>query len=122
MIQKQTVYLPVNTDEPSLVMQEYQREIIVDLVKDVEGYFFTPEKLNEYTQKVIKQALEIAADRAYALIKDHDLYIREYVGTEYSVDIDMSEDSPLQYSCSVITDKESITNTFEEIYRVFSVD
>lgn len=121
MIQKQTVYLPVNTDEPSLIVQEYQREITVDLVKDVEGYFFTPEQLNEYTQKVIKQALEIAAERAYALVKDHDLYIREYVGTEYSVDIDMSEGSPLQYGCSVITDKQSITNTFEETFKKFEI-
>jgi len=86
-----------------------------------EGYFFTPEQLNEYTANVIKQALETAAERAYALVKDHDLYIREYVGTEYSVDIDMSEGSPLQYGCSVITDKQSITNTFEETFKKFEV-
>ena len=32
------------------------------------GYFFTPEQLNEYTANVIKQALETAAERAYALV------------------------------------------------------
>lgn len=116
---KQTVYLPVNGSSILSIIEEGR---LLDNVEEQEGYFFTPEQLNEYTKTVIKQALEIAAERAYALVKDHDLYIREYVGTEYSVDIDMSEDSPLQYGCSVITDKESITNTFEETYRLFSVD
>ena len=77
--------------------------------------------LNQHLKLVITTTLEIAAERAYALVKDHDLYIREYVGTEYSVDIDMSEGSPLQYGCSVITDKESITNTFEETFKKFFV-
>lgn len=107
---KQTVYLPVKV--------EYGLK--TELIQE-EGYFFTPEQLNEYTQSVIKQALETAAEKAYALIKDHDLYIREYVGTGHSVDIDMSESSPLQYGCSVITDKDSITNTFEETFKKFEV-
>lgn len=95
---KSTVYLPVNTDEPSLIVQEYQREITVDLVKDVEGYFFTPEQLNEYTANVIKKALETAAENAESYIFDED-----------------------GETCSEVR-KQSITNTFEEIYRVFSVD
>lgn len=28
-----------------------------------QGFFFTPEQLNEYTQGVIKQALETAAEK-----------------------------------------------------------
>ena len=119
MIQKQTVYLPVELNEETFSVLDEGR--IVNKVVETERIIFTPEQLNEYTQKVIKQALEIAAERAYALVKDHDLYIREYVGTEYSVDIDMSEGSPLQYGCSVITDKQSITNTFEETFKKFFV-
>lgn len=89
---KQTVYLSVNTDDPSLVVQEYQREITVDLVKDVEGYFFTPEQLNEYTTNVIKQALETAAENA------NDMWLRKS-----------------------FIDKQSITNTFDETFKKFEV-
>ena len=117
---KSTVYLPANSDYLTAVCHfEHTEWCHHETVQSKEGYFFTPKQLNEYTSNVIKQALETAADKVYALVKDHDLYIREYVGTEYSVDIDMSEGSPLQYGCSVITDKESITNTFEEIYKLF---
>ena len=56
-----------------------------------EGYFFTPEQLNEYTQSVIKQALETAAEKAELI--PHD------------VDIDL----------------KSITNTFEETFKKFKV-
>lgn len=118
---KQTVYLPVEEDTSDMSVTYWEECTHVAEVKEVEGYFFTQEQLNEYTSKVIKQALETAAERACALVKDHDLYIREYVGTEYSVNIDMSEDSPLQYGCSVITDKQSITNTFEETFKKFEV-
>jgi hypothetical protein len=131
---KQTVYLPVEITEefwkkydsgeerPEYeIVDANNGERIDEWVNEQKGYFFTPEQLNEYTANVVRQALETAANRAYALVKDHDLYIRECVGTKYSVNIDMSEDSPLQYGCSVITDKESITDTFEETYKKFEV-
>lgn len=98
---KQTVYLSINTDEPSLIVQEYQREIIVDLVKDVEGYFFTPKQLNEYTANIIKQALETGAQKA--VIKNE---WEGNTGSEYY---------------DTVVDRQSITNTFEETYQKLKV-
>jgi hypothetical protein len=67
-----------------------------------EGYFFTPEQLNEYTQSVIKQALETAAEKANSFIDgDESVYIQGNVWSE--------------------VDKQSITNTFEETYKKFEV-
>ena len=84
---KQTVYLPV--------------EDFITPVKE-EGYFFTPEQLNEYTQGVIKQALETAADKAE--IEDIGGVGRDGEYHEHN-----------------IVDEKSITNTFEETYKKFEV-
>jgi len=62
-----------------------------------------------------KQLLIEAADKGYALIKDHDGYTREYVTGDYSTEIDMSENSPLKYGCSVIFEKDSILNIINEL-------
>lgn len=104
---------------PIVYVEDEHQEMgnITHWLKKQEGYFFTPEQLNQFISNVIKDTLDTAAEKAYALVKDHDLYVREYVGTKYSIDIDMSEDSPLQYGCSVITDKESITSTFDITYK-----
>lgn len=59
---------------------------------------FTPEQLNEYTQKVIKQALETAAENAEITNK-----------AKFSGDY------------NPVVDDESITNTFKEIFKKFKV-
>lgn len=59
-----------------------------------EGYFFTPEQLNEYTANVIKDALNTAAENAYVDFEDYD---KEFVN------------------------KKSITNTFEETFQKYKV-
>ena len=66
-----------------------------------EGYFFTPEQLNEYTQRVIKQALQTAALKA--VTKDE---WEGNTGSEY---------------CDTVVDSQSITNTFEQIFKQFEV-
>lgn len=55
------------------------------------GYFFTPEQLNEYTANVVRQALETAAEKVELV--PHD------------VDIEL----------------ESITDTFEETFKLYQV-
>lgn len=62
----------------------------------VEGYFFTAEQLNEYTANVIQQALKTAAEKA--------------VMKEYG---DMGD--------AYVLDKQSITGTFEQIFKKFEV-
>ena len=66
-----------------------------------EGYFFTPEQLNKYTQTVIKQALETAAETQ----KETCICERETC-----ICCDKSN-STIQ----------SITNTFEETFKKFEV-
>lgn len=68
-------------------------------LKSQEAFVFTPEQLNEYTANVIKQALETAAENAEITNK-----------AKFSGDY------------NPVVDEESITNTFEEIYRLFYVD
>lgn len=71
---KQTVYLPVeiteefwkkydnNEERPDYELIDANNgERLDEWVNKHEGYFFTPEQLNEYTASVIKQALETAA-------------------------------------------------------------
>lgn len=102
-ITKQTVYLPVN-DEWDVFINDYTlMDINGEYIKNItkkEGYFFTSEQLNEYTQGVIKQTLETAADKA-----EMKLLIDE--------DEDIIEEANI--------DKQSITNTFEETYNKLKV-
>ena len=65
-----------------------------------EGYFFTPEQLNEYTQKAIKQTLKTAAEKAE----------REWCSDGYSTGM-----------WKEVVDKQSITNTFEETFKKFKI-
>lgn len=97
---KQTVYLPVN-GETEFIIAEYENGAYVQGIKETEGYFFTPEQLNEYTQRVIKQALETAAENAELVIEDYGFSIWS--------------------APEKILNKESITNTFEETYKKFKV-
>ena len=60
-------------------------------LKEQQAIVFTPEQLNEYTQSVIKQALETAAEKADLIETDGDV------------------------------DPKSITNTLEETYKKFEV-
>ena len=89
---KQEVFIPKDSDARDFM----------DLWQDpIEGYFFTPEKLNEYTANVIKQTLEIAAKNSKCC--DDAIVDLGYTITEAYVD------------------KESITNTFKEIFENFEV-
>lgn len=103
---KQTVYLPVN-GETEFIIAEYENGAYIQGIKEIEGYFFTPEQLNEYTQAVIKQALETAAEKA----KIMDVYKKRWSS------IKLKEESFVDKDIH----KESITNTFEETFKNFKV-
>lgn len=114
-LNKQTVYLPVNEQyEYSLVYWDkrdmnYHAEIDKNgehiSLKEQKGYFFTPEQLNEYTQKVIKESLETAAEKATTI----DTYKTRWSGLnkEGFVEKDVYQ--------------ESITNTFGKTFKKFKV-
>ncbi len=104
---KQTVYLPVNGEPPLVVC--YDNSDWYDSITGVvekKGYFFTPEQLNEYTQKVIKQALETAAENA-----DYRHNGRMYQNAE----------GVYYHREGIKVNKKSITNTFEETFKKFEV-
>ena len=98
---KQIVYLPVNTDEPLLIVQQYEKEIIESLVEEKEGYFFTTDELNQLLLEVIKDTLNTAAEKAKTKQE-----VAHFMEGSYM---------------EVIINKKSITNTFEEVYQRFSV-
>lgn len=100
---KQTVYLPANGDYPKCVTDDNIPEFY-DTVIEKEGYFFTTEQLNEYTQKVIKKALETAAEKVEVKIEDYGI-------PAWSAN----------YNPEIILSKESITNTLEETFKKFEV-
>ena len=101
MIQKQTVYLP--KDDSKTVLRPINLPVEETIRK--EGYFFTPEQLNEYTANVIKQTLETAVEKAE--IKERKVSYSSSSGSEYS------------YVQSI--NKKSITNTFEETFKNFKI-
>ena len=114
MIQKQTVYLPVKVENNKedftsatfyITEPSDDGEKITHFLKPQEGYFFTPEQLNEYTANVVRHALETAAENAE--IKERKVSYSSSSGSEYG------------YVQSI--NKKSITNTFEESYKKFEV-
>ena len=56
---KQTVYVPVKVDSEKVIYCED-----IDKVEKQEGYFFTPEQLNQLLSDVIEDALVTAAEEA----------------------------------------------------------
>jgi hypothetical protein len=74
-------------------------------VKDIE-LIFTPEQLNQLLSEVIKNTLNTAAEKV--TYKHNGLMIMNAEGTFYN-------DRGIKVS------KESITNTFEEIYNKFKI-
>lgn len=101
---KSTVYLPVNGDYLTAVCHfEHTEWCHHETVQSNEGYFFTPEQLNEYTANVIQQTLEIAAEKATVTPIDHE---------------EISEGS---FRPIWGVEDDSITNTFEETFKKFEV-
>ncbi len=82
---KQTVYIPVKIEDDSgnyipdksLLLVKEQGEMDkfwIDLVSQKQGYFFTPEQLNQLLSDVIKDALNTAADNALCDFDEGGLY------------------------------------------------
>ena len=112
MYKIQTVYLPVEVEnasgnyipDDSVLIVKEQGEMDkywIDLVNQKQGYFFTPEQLNEYTANVVRQALETAAEKA-----EPNILNKRSESAKFTI---------------VDVDKESITNTFEETFKRFEI-
>ncbi len=120
--QKQTVFLPVKVDDefwkkwdsgqkPDYDLADIDTgENVESWVNEKQGYFFTPEQLNEYTANVIKRALETAAETRCIKIFDKNWFA-------YSIE----EGTKFFDRVNVTIDKQSITNTFEETFKLFEV-
>lgn len=93
---KQTVYLPVSefNDSERAICTIGIPDLYGDKVIEQEAFVFTPDQLNEYTANVIRQALETASENAEVDFQD---YGKEFV------------------------DKQSITNTFDEVYKKLKI-
>lgn len=89
---KQTVYLPVNDVKDSNYFIQNWGHVTEDYAIKKEGYFFTPEQLNQLLSDVIKDALNTAAEKGKVLHKGYG---------------------------EMVVNKSSITNTFEETFNKF---
>lgn len=69
-----------------------------------EGYYFTPEQLNQLLSDVIKDTLNTAAEKAEMVVEDYGI-----PGWSANYDPD------------TFISKKSITNTFEETFNKFKV-
>lgn len=108
-LQKQTVYLPVN-GEPEINAVVHQTGEYIEGIVQKEGYFFTSEQLNEYTANIIKQTLETASENAEVRVTENALIEDGSCYTTYDDGV-----------ISVTSDKQSITNTFEETFKLFKL-
>lgn len=81
-------------------------KMVTHWLKPQETFVFTPEQLNEYTQSVIKQALETAAEKA--TYKHSGLMYQNAEGVFY-------------HRNGIKVSKESIINVAEEIFKNFEV-
>lgn len=106
---KQTVYLPVsefNSSERAICTIGIP-DLYGDKVIEEQGYFFTPEELNEYTANVIKQALKVAVENVEIhSVTNHSL-ARDF---EYAIE-----------SGRIWVPSNSITNAFDKTYKEFEV-
>lgn len=135
---KQTVYLPVKVEDELPKPSKYLvlkgngdkdfaytpfSKNVTHWLKQQEGYFFTPEQLNEYTANVIKQALETAAEKAKVVEEElgsdefREIPISTFESIEFTADKGYEECSYYRYKCS----KQSIINTFEETFNKLKV-
>jgi hypothetical protein len=104
---KQTVYLPVNGDYLTAVCHfEHTEWCHHETVQSKEGYFFTPEQLNQLLSDVIKNALNNASNNAKSYVNGFEQY---------------QEGNHIWNKDICVVNKESITNTFDEIYQRLKV-
>ena len=129
---KQTVYLPVKVegadgnyipDKSVLIIKEqYEMDKYWKaLVKPQEGYFFTPEQLNQLLSDVIKDTLNTAAEKADLTALKKSQYNKKARWKRFSKK-DREEGIDLfSYEVQYKPSKKSITNTFEETFNKHSV-
>lgn len=84
---------------------------ITHWLKEQEGYFFTPEQFNEYIELVIKKTLAKAAENVSLLEDGKKVCYPRYI----------IEEGNYYNQTEIDVDKQSITNTFEEIFKSFKV-
>lgn len=121
----QIVYIPTNGigDTAVFELDVHVEWNYCETVKEEEGYFFTPEQLNEYTSNVIKKALETAAENAKTIKEElgSDEYRKTPIDTfesfDFTADEGYEECSFYRYKPS----KKSITDTFNTTFKEFEV-
>lgn len=105
---------------PIVYVEDEHQEMgnVTHWLKSQEGYFFTPEQLNEYTANVIRQALETAAEEAEIEQKGYFEATPEECLKGVEIYDDNGSDRP---SFIAFVNKQSITNTLEETCKKFEV-
>ena len=105
--QLQTIYLRANGDQEKYVASDNDAGYFYGVIEK-EAIIFTPEELNEYTANVIKQALFSTS---------------EFAELQYECGKKSKENCLAVFcgNCTEQIDKQSITNTFEQIYEKWKI-
>jgi len=90
-------------------------------LKPQEGYFFTPEELNQLLSDVIKDTLNTAAEKADLTLLKKSTYSEKPRWKKISKKETKEGVDLFSYEVQYKPSKKSITNTFDEVYQRFSV-
>ena len=109
-MKKKTVYIPTNKGNLLLIEEIWNKTDVHFNLEEKQLYTFTEEELNQYTESVIKKALQIAAESTCIKIfnKSRKAYFFE-PGTK------------ILERLNIEINKQSIINTFEEVYKNFKL-
>lgn len=116
------IYTPSFITQTSKESEELEHLIIERLDKK-EVFVFTQEQLNNYTEKVIKESLEIASENSLVFQKCNNYHSGKMLWEDKSdeVYITVRNDNSYDEHHCISTDKESITSQFDEIFKKFKV-
>lgn len=123
-MKKQKVYVSLEVPKHSYHhiydLHECEGEFIENVAEE-NGYFFTTEELNNYTETVIKEALETAIKNVELTILKKSQYSKKARWKKVSKKEAEEGVDIFSYAVQYKPSKASIRNCFKEIYQKFLV-
>ncbi len=117
----QRVYIPVKEGDSEMSVSYWERDTHITDVKEQEGYFFTAQELNDYTEKVIKEALNTAAEKVDLTLLKKSQHSKKARWKKVSKKEEEEGVDIFNYEVLYKPSKKSITNQFNNIFNKFKV-
>ena len=117
----QRVYIPVKEGDSEMSVSYWERDTHITDVKEQEGYFLTAQELNDYTEKVIKEALNTAAEKVDLTLLKKSQHSKKARWKKVSKKEEEEGVDIFNYEVLYKPSKKSITNQFNNIFNKFKV-